>query len=232
MKRIKDDEGGSFDLSTGDLMASILIVFILLLVSTMMKLQDEFDKKSSIAENYKALRVDLYNDLYNEFQDDLIQWDAVIDSSLAIRFNEPEVLFDAGSSSLKPQFKEILENFFPRYIRVLYNHKYREHIEEIRIEGHTSVEGRYGMNEENAYFYNMRLSQDRTRSVLRFCLEGLNAELFNWSKEHSTANGLSSVKPLAKNDTEIGRKQNRRVEFRVKTDAEKQLINMLEYGEK
>lgn len=230
-KFVEIEDENQFSLSTGDLMAALLLIFVLLLIGTMLKLQEEFDSKSDIAERYKELQIELYNDLYTEFKGDLKTWDAEIDSSLTIRFKEPDVLFDAGSSNLKQSFYEILNDFFPRYINVLREKKYINHIDEIRIEGHTSIEGKNGMDENEAYFYNMKLSQDRTRSVLKYCLNLLGVEKKEWTKKRATANGLSSVKPIAENETEIGRKQNRRVEFRIKTDAEEQIREMLRYAE-
>lgn len=230
-KYINIEDENQFGLSIGDLMAALLMIFVLLLIGTMLKLQDEFDSKSNVAERYKELQIELYNDLFAEFESDLMLWDAEIDSSLTIRFKEPDVLFDVGSSSIKLSFSNILDDFFSRYIKVLQSDKYKEHIEEIRIEGHTSIEGRAGMNEQEAYFYNMKLSQDRTRSVLQYCLTLLDNEIELWTRERATANGLSSVKPIAENETEEGRKQNRRVEFRIKTDAENQIREMLKYAE-
>ena len=230
-KFIDIEDNNQFGLSTGDLMAALLLIFVLLLIGTMLKLQEEFDSKSDVAERYKELQIDIYNDLYKEFESDLTLWQAEIDSTLTIRFKEPDVLFDAGASKLKVTFSEILADFFPRYIKVLRNEKYIDHIEEIRIEGHTSIEGRNGMDADESYFYNMKLSQDRTRSVLQYCLNLLNTDVFEWTRDRATANGLSSVKPIAENETETGRKQNRRVEFRIKTDAEKQIREMLRYAE-
>jgi outer membrane protein OmpA-like peptidoglycan-associated protein len=230
-KIIEIEDNNQFSLSTGDLMAALLLIFVLLLIGTMLKLQEEFDSKSDIAERYNELQIELYNDLYDEFEDDLERWQAEIDSNLTIRFIEPKVLFDPGESILKETFKKRLDEFFPRYINVLQNDKYIEHIEEIRIEGHTSIEGRNGMDEQEAYFYNMKLSQDRTRSVLQYCLNLLDGNTVAWTRDRATANGLSSVKPIAENQTESGRKQNRRVEFRIKTDAEEQIREMLRYAE-
>jgi outer membrane protein OmpA-like peptidoglycan-associated protein len=228
---IELEDNNQFGLSTGDLMAALLLIFVLLLIGTMLKLQEEFDSKSDIAERYKELQIDIYNDLSKEFETDLDVWQAEIDSTLTVRFKEPDVLFDAGKANLKESFSDILNDFFPRYIQVLRKEKYIDHIEEIRIEGHTSIEGRNGMNEDESYFYNMKLSQDRTRSVLQYCLNQLQTGVFEWTRDRATANGLSSVKPIAGNETEKNRKQNRRVEFRIKTDAEKQIREMLRYAE-
>lgn len=229
-KHIDITEENQFALSTGDLMAALLLIFVLLLMGTMLKLQEEFDSKSDVAERYKELQIDLYEDLQSEFKGDLAIWEADIDSTLTFRFKEPEVFFDKGKSDIKEKFSSILGEFFPRYIGVLMSKKYIDHIEEIRIEGHTSSEGRPGTSEEIAYYYNMGLSQDRTREVLHFCLNLLDKDISTWTKNRATANGLSSVKPIADNTTKQGRKQNRRVEFRIKTDAEEQIREMLRYA--
>jgi outer membrane protein OmpA-like peptidoglycan-associated protein len=227
-----EEKNNQFDLSTGDLMASLLMVFVLCLIGTMLQLQEEFDDKSNVAERYKELQTQIYIDLQEEFKDDLKTWGAEIDKEqLIFRFTEPDILFKAGRSEVKQEFKDILKRFFPRYVKVLSSMNYKNHIEEIRVEGHTSSEGQNGMTDEEAYFYNMKLSQDRTRSVLSFVLDQLGNNVYQWTKLRTTANGLSSVKPIAKNNTEVNRKLNRRVEFRIKTDAEKQIREMLLYGE-
>ena len=231
-KFVDIEDENPFSLSIGDLMAALLLIFVLLLIGTMLKLQQEFDSKSKVAERYKELQIELYQDLHQEFKDSLVTWHAEIDSTLTFRFKEPDVLFAAGSDQVKTVFANILNDFFPRYIKVLRSKKYIDHIEEIRIEGHTSIEGRIGMSEGDAYFYNMELSQNRTRTVLKYCLNLLGKDVFDWTKDRATANGLSSVKPISTNETEKEKSQNRRVEFRVKTDAEAQIREMLRYATK
>lgn len=227
-----NEENNQFDLSIGDLMASLLMVFVLCLVGTMLQLQEEYDDKSKVAERYKELQTQIYLDLKAEFKDDLSVWGAEIDQEeLTFRFTEPKILFASGRSEMKQEFKTIIKDFFPRYIKVLSGKSYIDHIEEIRIEGHTSLEGKSNMSVNEAYFYNMKLSQDRTRSVLAYSLNQLGGKTYQWTKLRTTANGLSSVKPIAGNDIEANRKLNRRVEFRIKTDAEKQIREMLLYGD-
>ena len=211
-----------FALSIGDLMAALLLIFILLLSSTLLMLQDEFENKNKIAENYTAIKNDIYKELFNEFEKDLKNWNAEIDSNeLTIRFLEPKILFDKNQYKVKAEFKSILKSFFPRYIRVLSREEFKENIEEIRIEGHTD-------NEAN-YYHNMWLSQARTRSVLEFVLDSTNYNQKHkkWMIEYITANGLSYSKPLRPNDTEVNKNINRRVEFRVRTNAEKKIDEIL-----
>ena len=40
-------------------MAALLLIFVLLLIGTMLKLQEEFDSKSDVAERYKELQIEL-----------------------------------------------------------------------------------------------------------------------------------------------------------------------------
>ena len=73
----------------------------------------------------------------------------------------------------------------------------------------------------------MELSQDRTRKVLEFVLrnEKLDGNK-DWIRERLTANGLSSSKLIARNGVE-DKEKSRRVEFRVRTNAEKRIVKIL-----
>ena len=62
-------------------------------------------------------------------------WDAVFTEDLILTFQGPEVLFDTGKADLKPRFKQILQDFFPRYVKIITSPKYKNSIQEIRIEG-------------------------------------------------------------------------------------------------
>ena len=215
-------EENPFALSIGDLMAALLLIFVLLLTTTLLMLQEEFEKKSDVAERYTAVKENLYKQLLIEFKDDLKKWNAELDpKELSMRFKEPKVLFEYDKYTLREGFKDIIDNFFPRYIKVLQCLEFKDAIEEIRIEGHTDSDG--------GYFYNMKLSQDRTRSVLEYSLSVLqNDAKKDWVKKLLTANGLSSSKLIYDNNTKTeNREASRRVEFKVRTNAEKQIQEML-----
>jgi outer membrane protein OmpA-like peptidoglycan-associated protein len=207
-------EENAFSLSTGDLMAGLLFIFILLLMGALLQVQEKAEQDEEIVQRYDRIKTQLYIDLQEEFKEDLKVWRASIDSSLCIRFQEPSMLFDKDSVNLKPLFKNILDDFFPRYIKLLSRPEYRDNIVEIRIEGHTDSDG--------GYFHNMKLSQDRTRSVLEYCFGLMPTEQIDWAKGVITANGLSSSQPILRQGVE-DKQLSRRVEFRVRTNAEKQL---------
>ena len=145
----KSDESDSnpFSQSTGDLMASLLFIFILLLSSLMLQVKKQEDSDRAITKNYAKIKTQLYIDLEQEFKDSLKVWNAVIDSTeLAVRFQEPSTLFDYNKADLKPRFATILRDFFPRYMALLSKPQYKDNIEEIRIEGHTDNSGGYIYN--------------------------------------------------------------------------------------
>ena len=145
-----------------------------------------------------------------------------------MRFKDPETLFDFGKSTLKPKFKTILFTFFPKYLNVLNN--YREEIEEVRIEGHTDKVWRNTSDPLEAYFGNMELSQDRTRSVLEFLFALEVARKHEtWLTRYMTANGLSSSRPVFDKETKkINPDASRRVEFKIRLKAPKRLRKLKE----
>lgn len=227
--------------SISDMMSVLMMIFLFIAVSYMHNVQQYMNQVKrqqytikKVAVAYRQMQTDLYQDLWNEFKGDLEKWQAVLEKqTLTIRFQEPEVLFEVGSADLSVRFKRILDDFFPRYIRIISSEKYRDSIEEIRIEGHTSSEWTGEDDDMTAYFNNMRLSQNRTHSVLQYCLHlhGGPVDLA-WSRQHITANGLSSSHIITGADGTEDRDRSRRVEFRTKTNAEKKVVEIIERMEK
>lgn len=217
-------------ISISDLMSGLMIIFLFIAISYMKDIIIRKNRIEQIAVTWNITQESLYEDLYEEFKENLPKWQAILDrDTLSIRFQEPSVLFAQGKDEITPGFKKILDDFFPRYIEVL--RSYRDEIEEIRIEGHTSSEWDSTTSPLNAYFKNMKLSQDRTRSVLEYCI-GLipSSQDVKWAIRTITANGLSSSRPILTNGVE-NPKLSRRVEFRVKTKAEQKIINILKLRE-
>lgn len=216
-------------IAVSDLMAGLMMVFLLISVMFMVHAEHQRQKVSEVVVLYDRLKKQMYLDLVSEFEKDLVPWGATITDDLCIRFERLEVLFDEGDSSLKPQFKAILNDFFPRYIDILTQSKYRDDILEVRIEGHTSSTWKGAQSFEEAYVKNMALSQARTRSTLGYVLN-LEAVQFNqkWMVKHLTANGLSSAKVILTASGQEDQNRSRRVEFRVLTHAEKRIASLLE----
>ena len=222
-------------ISISDVMAGLMMIFLFIAIiymvfieKAMIDIKKHRDGLVEIAENYLNLKDRIYKDLHNEFRPDFPKWRATLDrKTLSIRFSEPNIYFKQNSNKIEPVFKKILNDFFPRYIGILYS-KYQNNIEEIRIEGHTSSEWFYQTDPDIAYINNMKLSQARTRSVLQHVLnlfEVTNKK--KWLKNHLTANGLSSSRLIETNEIE-DKEASRRVEFRVETNAEKKIEEIID----
>lgn len=215
-----DGEQGSssYWIPLADLMTGLMMVFMLLTAAFMLRVEQT---TTLVVKEYEETKADMLRALQQEFDKDLKQWNADLLGDMTIRFKDPKVLFATGSAELRPQFKEVLKDFFPRYVALITSKKYRNAVKEIRIEGHTSSFWNSSNDARSAYFHNMELSQARTRSALEFLLtlKAISEER-TWLIEHVTANGLSSSRPLIPDDRSPKSEQaNQRVEFRIVTNA-------------
>ncbi|ADJ62019.1 OmpA family protein [Herbaspirillum seropedicae] len=208
----------SYWIPLADLMTGLMMVFMLLTAAFMLRVEQT---TTLVVNEFEETKSDMLQALQKEFSRDLKQWNAELLGDMTIRFNDPTVLFATGSAELRPKFKQILRDFFPRYVTMLTSDKYRDAIKEIRIEGHTSRSWTNSTDTKTAYFLNMELSQARTRSALEFLLRLPAVERQqDWLVGHVTANGLSSSKPISPDDNSAAAQlANQRVEFRIVTNA-------------
>lgn len=221
-------EGGEHWMSVSDLMAGLMMVFLFISVALMRDAMIERDKIKEVAVTYNETQEALYQALYQEFEFDLIKWDAELDrETMSLNFKSPDVLFATGKSDLSEQFQAILFDFFPRYLSIL-DH-FQNSIQEIRIEGHTSSQWNQNSSDSEAYFNNMALSQSRTRSVLAYlmALPSVEETHYQWVKSNVAAVGYSSSKIIHDQQGEEDPVRSRRVSFRVITNAETQIRKIL-----
>ncbi|MFC0180944.1 OmpA family protein [Thorsellia kenyensis] len=215
-------------ISVSDLMTGLMVVFLFISIALMRHALIERDKIKSIAVAYQQNQVAIYDALLLEFSKELNAWNAQIDKdTLAFEFKSPDILFSKGSYELSESFQTMLRDFFPRYMAVL--DKFKESIKEVRIEGHTSSQWGEMTSVDEAYFYNMELSQARTRSVLSYIqsLESLEGQK-DWIRSHVAAVGLSSSKPIVDEEGKEDSDKSRRVTFRVITNADIQISKIIQ----
>lgn len=209
-----------------DLMTGLMMIFMLITAIYISKVDPT---TTLVLDEYRLVRDDMKLALQNEFADDFKQWNAVLLGDMTIRFNNPNVQFASGSSELRPEFQELLKDFFPRYMKIVRGEKFRKAVKEVRIEGHTSSFWR-GASPSDAYFLNMELSQQRTRSTLKFIM-GLPVFQSDeeWLREHITANGLSYSRPINKYPKSLQDDEaNQRVEFKIVTNAADRFEQMIQ----
>lgn len=215
--------------SVSDLMSGLMIVFLCIAVLFMREQHKAIEQQKQIAEDYRKVQGDLASTLARELdRAELERWGAELaGDGLVVRFKDPATMFSGGEAELTSGFRAILAEFFPQLIAVLAQEAFRPHVREVRIEGHTSSEWVLGggrrLTEDQTYLLNMELSQRRAFAVLTYVLSlddrvaGAEADLRRWLR----ANGLSSSQLVR--DEATGAEdpiRSRRVEFRVVTDAE------------
>ena len=213
-------------MSISDMMSALMIIFLFIAISFMIKVNEQKKDMDKIIRESKQVKIEIYEALNKEFRDDFSQWGAELDQkTLSVRFKEPDVLFKPNSSRIEEKFIVILDDFFPRYLKVLNNPKFRDSIQEVRIEGHTSSEWRSDLGTDIAYLENMRLSQERARSVLTYVFGLKLPEQRDWLIKHLAANGLSFSQRI-ENDGKENFEKSRRVEFRIRTNADEKMTQL------
>jgi outer membrane protein OmpA-like peptidoglycan-associated protein len=234
----KQDESANYDLTISDLMAALVLIFILLLSTQFL----EIKKQSTLASEYRDQQQALIMALKSEFENDLEAWSAEIDEkTLVIRFRDSDskanqVGFDPESAVLKERFKAILDDFFPRYINVLTDPKFKGEIEEVRIEGHTAnPDGRFST--KKGYSDSIWLSQERANNVLFHVLGSFSEttqgqeQRLEWVRTHIAASGFAFAKPLVTPDGNPDWLSSRRVEFKIRTNYEQVIQKLIDVTE-
>ena len=217
-------------MSVSDLMTGLMVIFLFVAVAYMIQVQNN----QSVLTDYVETRQHLHERFVNEFKGDTAKWKMVVGKDLSMKFKEPEVLFQLGSGDLQPKFKEILDEFIPRYLNILLTDSLRNNIQEIRIEGHTDTLRmvKYGTD---PYLSNVLLSQERAYNVLKYIREMPSYQQYTSEQRRLldywfTANGLSYGKALdtngeyaVKSNNAIDMERSRRVEFRIVTIGDEML---------
>ena len=211
-------------MSISDMMSGLMLIFLFIAISYMVKVDAQKQKIKDIAIEYRDTKADLNEALFSEFEDDFKSWNASISTDNAIVFASPEVLFAVSKSEINTEFKTILDDFFVRYLKIITSTKYRDEIEELRVEGYTSDTWKNSTSKKESYLKNMKLSQERAYSVLSYCYsldDNVVKEHRKWLEKHFRANGMAFSK-LGERD------KARRVEFQVQMKSEERVNEILE----
>ena len=177
------------------------------------------ETEDPISSEHVEILDSLYEALNDEFRDDFANWNAELDKeTLVFRFKSPHLMFEHGNSQLKKNYKEVLDEFFPRYIKILED--YEIYIESVFIEGHTSSEYKMAKNDEEKFEFNMALSEKRAKKVVQY-ITNINSVIIrqstNWINSVFKAVGKSSSELITNEDGTENSALSRRVDFKIKT---------------
>lgn len=244
-----EDEEVSYWLSYSDMMAALLLIFVLIIAFTMLQSKKQYEQKAQELTNQQqiveeqqqlvtkqqaimreqqeqldqliGIRSDVVESLKEEFEQTNLKI-AVDSETGSITFDEG-VLFDYNQHKLKAEGEVFLKEFMPRYFHVLLGSDYKEYIGEVMIEGHTDTQG--------SYINNLELSQKRAFAVAAFCLADESNILptmdIHELRELVTANGRSFSNPIYNEDGTVNMEASRRVEVKFRLKNEDMIGEML-----
>ena len=116
------------------------------------------------------------------------------------------VLFDFGSSAIKPAARPTLDRLVEVFKSFLSDDENARYVDSIIISGHTDS---IGTDAENRV-----LSTARANAVLNYLLTAQKGELDAYA-QYFCAAGYGATRPVASNDSDEGRAQNRRIEISI-----------------
>lgn len=196
----KEEEHSNFWPTFTDLLATILMVVIMLLISS----------ESMVGGVEQGIASNVNNSVKQTLKENGIPIEIDKESG-EVTFGET-ALFDTDSDQLKPEAKEILKVFVPKYAETIYK-DYGDYISKIIVEGHTDDVG--------TYIYNLDLSQRRAFSVVNFIV---GEEIGDYKyKDKLTGDiiaiGRSKAEPIKNNDDSVNRDKSRRVEIKYEVNV-------------
>lgn len=238
----RDAEEMSYWLSYSDMMAALLLTFVLIISFTMLQAKQRYEnmekelafQQQTVKEQQVVMqaqqehldkligvRSGLIETLKKEF--DGTNLSVKVDPQTGAITFDSSVLFDYNKYNLKPGGQEFLTQFLPRYINILMGGEFKEYISEIIIEGHTDTNG--------DYLFNLELSQKRAMAVASYCLTENNilpGDMVNELRSIVTANGRSFSNPVYQTDGAVDMQASRRVEFKFRLKDEEMIADMIE----
>ena len=233
---MQTNRGQASWISLSDVMTGLMLVFLLIVVMIL------YLQYATLAR-YENTKEKIYDALSEKLEHEEQSGKIKVSEDLVVRFIDSDSLFPKDSAVLLPEYRNFLDGFIPKYLDILTKADFAEHIREIRIEGHTALPtDKYPRYEDL-----VKLSQDRARAILRHFVGTrafarlddrqkfiLQYKLMATGFGNGRMLGIDGKLICATLDdnkcsptTQVSARS-RRVEFRIVTNAEKQLTEALE----
>ncbi len=217
--------------SVSDLMSGLMLVFLFIAIVFMLNVQKDRDRYTAVAEQYSETQLEIEEALREAFPKGNPHGAQVVEGALIIRFLDEDAGYSPAQESVPPSFAAKLGPFMAKLLEIIETPRYREHVVELRIEGHTSSDWAHASPRE-AYLRNMDLSQARALNVLRHVMALPRVvdtpATESWLQSILRANGMSSSQRILLADNTEDASNSKRVEFRIVTDADRRMQELLE----
>jgi chemotaxis protein MotB len=196
-------------ISISDLMAGLLIVFILTLTYYMLSYTEKTDQ---ITKN-QEIKEEIFNRIKTQM--DERNFTVRIDEKQWVLRMQDKVLFSSCSADMKKMGKTLIESLGEVMFSVFNIDKYHGSIETVFIEGHTD---NYPPGTHCPFPSNWELSTQRAINTWRVMSnkEPQLGSILNVNKEKLfSVSGYGETRPLVSNKTSSGREKNRRIDIRI-----------------
>lgn len=198
---------GTYWISISDLMAGLLIIFILTLTYYMLN----FSQATAQLTENNIKRAAILQSLKEELQKKGIE--VKIDLEHGVLRLPEGILFDVGKAKINDNGLRVIRALGPVLNEVLRRPEYKGSVETVFIEGHT----------DNVPIHNYRfasnweLSTQRAINTWKAVLEA-EPDLKGLKNKNGeplfSCSGYADTRPVRSNETPEGRRENRRIDFR------------------
>lgn len=203
-------EEDSHWLPVGDLMAGLMFLFILALAVYMLNITNVIDDITKSNETrtkiLNEIKVEMENEGYSQ---------VFVNPNKGVLRLEQGILFNTGEADLLNSGKELLNVLSFVMYNVLTKPEYSGEVNTIFIEGHTDSDP---VNFSVEFDSNWDLSAYRAINTWRFMrtsesrLDSLKNDI---DEKMFSISGYADSRPVTSNDTEEGKRKNRRIDFRI-----------------
>ena len=209
-KRIDDVQGShgdAFTLSISDLMAGLMSIFILTICYFILN----FSQATAQLTQNDIKREELLNIIYKELEESGVK--VIVDDQHGVLRIPEGVMFDVGQADVKPEGQRVIVTLGKVLEKTLKSERFNGEVETVFIEGHTD-----NVPISNGVFpSNWELSTKR--AINTWLLMGSVAPNLQQLKNKReqlvfSCSGYADTRPIADNNTENGRRENRRIDVR------------------
>lgn len=213
LRRSGGHQGAQLSSSFVDLMASLMVIFILLLVA---RLNNQAGMRAAMAgEVEQKLRSTMAASAREQVGRDMRDPNTVV-----ITVPEQLLSFDLQDATLKPAGVQYLADHVRPWAKVLCDTRIRQNIDTVVVEGHSDATRWQGSTFEQSKEKNLALSQQRSMAVVSTSINLLrdDPEFRDCFLKTLSATGRGEEEPA--DPTVVNSPRNRRVRFKIRLRPE------------
>jgi outer membrane protein OmpA-like peptidoglycan-associated protein len=220
MTTIKASSGGHHATSFTDLMASLLVIFVLLFVASV----------NNAAAKGKTVQDELLAELKKKLSAIGLSQDQIHrderDKNAIVIIMPDSLLFSRGSPDVRPGGQEALRSLMPLLAGVLCEPPMRQNIQTVVVEGHTDTTWADArVSAEARRDLNLALSQSRSMEVVKVSLGALDVPARRGCfRSLLSASGRGQEEPLSNAAGDDARQRRVVFKIRVTTDVAREIL--------